>query len=42
VGAGLVAAITKRGGPMAELRYLQFMGPSTSAVALQIGYMFGF
>jgi hypothetical protein len=42
VGAGLVAAITKRGGPMAEVRYLQFMGPSTSALALQLGYAFGF
>jgi len=42
VGAGLVAAVTKRGGPMLEVRYLQFMGPSTSAVAAQLGYVFGF
>jgi hypothetical protein len=43
VGGGLVAAITKRGGPSAEVRFLQFFGStSTSAVAAQIGYSFGF
>lgn len=43
VGGGLVAAITKRGGPHAEVRFLEFFGStSTSAVAAQIGYSFGF
>jgi hypothetical protein len=41
-GAGLMAAVTKTGGPNAELRYLQYFGPNTPAIALQIGYMLGF
>ncbi len=40
-GVGLMAAITKRGGPNAELKYLQFLGPSVPSLAFQLGYSFG-
>jgi hypothetical protein len=41
-GAGLMAGITKRGGPNAEVRYLEYFGPNTPALAVEIGYMLGF
>ena len=41
-GAGLQWAITKTQGPLAELRYLQFMGPSVPVIAVDVGYAVGF
>jgi hypothetical protein len=42
LGAGLMWAIDKKGGPLAELRYLQFMGPAVPVLAIDIGYAMGF
>jgi len=41
-GAGLQWAISKTHGPLAELRYLQFMGPSVPVIAVDVGYAMGF
>jgi len=41
-GAGLQWAISKTHGPLAELRYLQFMGPSVPVIAVDVGYALGF
>jgi hypothetical protein len=41
-GVGLMWALDKKGGPLAELRYLQFMGPNVPVLALDIGYSIGF
>jgi hypothetical protein len=40
-GAGLLVKVTKRGGPLAELKYLQYLGPSVPSIAMQLGYTFG-
>ena len=40
-GAGLLVKVTKRGGPLAELKYLQYLGPSLPSIAMQLGYTFG-
>lgn len=41
-GIGLQWAMDKKGGPLAELRFLQFMGPSVPVIAIDVGYAIGF
>ncbi len=41
-GVGLQWAIDNKGGPLAELRFLQFMGPNVPVVAVDVGYAIGF
>ena len=41
-GLGLAAAYQKDRAPFAELAFAQFMGPSVPAIALQLGYAYGF
>jgi hypothetical protein len=41
-GLGFQAAISKNNGPLAELRYMQFLSPNVPVIALQLGYAVGF
>ena len=41
-GIGVQAAFTKRGGPIAEFRYMQFMSPNVPVLGFQLGYSVGF
>ena len=41
-GLGLQAAFTKKGGPIAEFRYMQFLSPNVPVLAFQLGYSLGF
>ena len=41
-GLGVMAAFSKNNGPLAELRYMQFMSPNVPVLAFQLGYAFGF
>jgi hypothetical protein len=41
-GIGLHWKIDKKGGPLAELRFLQFLSPSVPVVAVDLGYAIGF
>jgi len=42
LGLGLQVAYSKNRAPLVELSYLQFIGPSVPALALQLGYAYGF
>lgn len=42
LGLGLQYAFEKNMGPLAELGFLQFMGPLLPAIAFQLGYAYGF
>ncbi len=41
-GLGIQYAIAKTHGPLAEVRYMQFMSPSVSVIAVNVGYSVGF
>lgn len=41
-GLGMMVELSKRGGPNAEIRYSQYLGPAVGSVALQLGYSLGF
>ena len=41
-GLGFQAAFTKKGGPIAEFRYMQFLSPNVPVLAFQLGYSLGF
>ena len=41
-GLGVQAAFRKKHGPIAEIRYMQFMSPNVPVIAFQLGYAFGF
>lgn len=42
IGAGVQAAITPKSGPILEMRYMQFLGPSIPVIGAQLGYAVGF
>ena len=42
LGAGLQWAIRQNHGPLVEMRYMQFLGPSAPVLAAQLGYAVGF
>jgi hypothetical protein len=41
-GIGLQYPITKTHGPLAEFRYMQFLGPQVPVVSFSLGYLYGF
>ena len=41
-GLGIQAAITKNTGPVAEVRYMQFVSPNVPVIAAQFGWAVGF
>ena len=41
-GFGVQAAFTKNTGPVAEVRYMQFISPNVPVIGLQFGYAVGF